>query len=132
MNNKEIKNAISYWGKTAKHDYETMLVLFKTKRYSDCLFFGHIALEKILKALVVKKIGEQAPYTHDLVRLEKIAEIGLGKEMIELLNQVNDFNIRARYPEHKLAFYKKCNYQYAKKYYEKIKKMYKDLCCKLK
>lgn len=132
MTKKEIKNTIEYWTKTAKHDYETMIALFKSKRYSDSLFFGHIVLEKILKALVVKETKEQAPYTHNLVNLEKIAKLGLDKKLVEFLNQVNDFNIRARYPEKKLAFYKKCTLKYTEGNFKKIENLYKNLCQRLK
>jgi len=131
MNDKEVKDAITYWKTVAAHDYDTMTALFKAKRYSDSLFFGHIVIEKLLKGLIVKNTTEQAPYTHNLMVLERAAKLESDKDMIEFLNQVNDFNIRARYPEHKLAFYKKCTYQYTK-YYERIKEIYKNLCQKLK
>ena len=87
-------------------------ISFKGKKYSDSLFFGHIVLEKILKALVVKEIKEQALFTHNLVKLEEAAKLDFNKKSIEFLNQINDFNIRARYPEKKLAFYKKCTPKY--------------------
>ncbi len=132
MTNKDIKNAIQYWKETAEHDYQTMDYLFKGKKYSDSLFFGHIVLEKVLKGLVVKETGEQAPYTHDLVRLAKLAELGLPKEELVFLNDVNEFNIRARYPEQKLAFYKKSTFKYTGENLNRIKNMYKDLCQKLR
>jgi len=50
-----LKKIVEYWQKTAMRDYETMLGLFKIKRYPESLFFGHIALEKILKTLVVQE-----------------------------------------------------------------------------
>ncbi len=132
MTTKEIKDAIKYWEKTAEHDYATMIALFESKRYSDSLFFGHIVLEKVLKGLFVKKLKEQPPFTHDLVRLVETINLGLSKKDIIFLNDVNDFNIRARYPEKKLAFYKKCTLKYTKGNLEKIKTLYKDLCQKLK
>ena len=52
MKEADIKKAVKYWRATAGHDYETMLALFQAKRYSDSLFYGHIVLEKILKARV--------------------------------------------------------------------------------
>jgi HEPN domain-containing protein len=127
-----VKELIKYWQATAKHDYETMLGLFKIKRYSDCLFFGHIVLEKILKGLVVAEIKKQAPYIHDLVRLKEIANLNLSPEEISLLNKVNDFNIRSRYPEYKLQFYKTCTREYAKNYLDEIIILYKKLCRELK
>ena len=127
-----IKQVIKYWGKTAEHDYKTMVFLFKGKRYSDSLFFGHIVLEKILKALVIQKTNQQAPYIHDLVRLQEIAGLELTKEEKSFLNKINDFNIRARYPEYKLRFYKLCTQKYTKNYFDKIIKMYTKLCQILK
>lgn len=52
---KNTKEIIEYWIKTARHDYKTMQGLFESKRYSDSLFYGHIVLEKVLKALVIQK-----------------------------------------------------------------------------
>lgn len=64
-----VKKVVEYWSKIAKDDYETMLYLFRGKRYLYSLFLGHIILEKILKALVVQETKRQAEYTRDLVRL---------------------------------------------------------------
>ena len=132
MTEKEIKNAIKYWETTARRDYDTMLGLFKIERYPESLFFGHVVLEKILKGLVVKETAEQSPYTHDLVKLAKLANIDFSKEEIVFLNEVNEFNIRARYPEQKFEFYKKSTLKYTKENLNKIKSMYKNLCQKLK
>lgn len=132
MNPKEIRTLINYWKKTAEHDYETMLGLFQIKRYSDSLFFGHIVLEKILKAHVVKNTKKEAPYIHDLVRLASIAELELKEDDLLYLNHVNDFNIRARYPEYKFQFYKTCTKEFADKHLKQIIAIYKNLCQKIK
>jgi|SRR5680860_530155 len=126
------KKIIQYWQKTAEHDYGTMDGLFRIKRYPEALFFGHIVLEKILKGVVVRETGEEAPYIHNLTKLADIANCELLKDEIDLLDEVNDFNIRARYPEYKLQFYKQCNRKYAKNYIDKITKLYKKLCQILK
>ncbi|MCK5123060.1 MAG: HEPN domain-containing protein [Candidatus Pacebacteria bacterium] len=86
----------------------------------------------MLKGLVVEKTKEQALYTHDLIKLAEISECDLSKDELKLLNVVNKFNIRARYPEHKLKFYKQCDKEYTKKYFDKIVKLYKKLCQILK
>ena len=124
----KIKQLISYWTTTAAHDYDTLLVLFKNKKYSNALFFGHIVLEKILKAHVVKTTNEQAPYTHDLIRLRHLAKLPLVKKEINLLIKVNDFNIRSRYPDFKYNFYKKCTKSYTEKYYKPINELYQKIC----
>lgn len=99
MTNEELTQ---YWLKTAKHDYDTMVGLYRIKRYSDCLFYGHIVLEKTLKALAVKNTNKPAPFIHDLVRLAEIANLELPEKSVDLLDQINEFNIRTRYPEYKL------------------------------
>ena len=130
MEQDNIKKLIEYWQKTAEHDYKTMCGLFKIKRYPDCLFFGHIVLEKILKAHIVKATKSNIPKTHDLVRLAKISGLDLEKSELEYLKIVNRFNMRARYPDIKLNFYKYCDLNYTKINFEKIKKLYKKLCQK--
>ena len=132
MKRQSVKKVAQYWTKTAEHDYETMLELFRIKRYSDSLFFGHIVLEKILKGLVVMETKTEAPYIHNLTKLAEIAKCDLFKEEMDLLDVVNKFNIRSRYPEYKLQFYKQCNRKYTKKYLDGIIKLYKKLCQKLK
>lgn len=109
-----------------------MQALFKSKRYDASLFFGHLVLEKILKALVAKYTGEYAPRTHHLPRLAEIAGLNLDKADVTLLREANDFNIDARYPEQKLEFYKRCTKEYASMYIESIDLLYKKLCQKLK
>lgn len=127
------KELINYWLKTAAHDFDTMQSLFKSKRYSDCLFFGHITLEKILKALVVQATGEQASFTHDLLVLyKKLRGVPLTEAEINLLDEVNRFNIRARYPDYKLQFYKQCTADYTAPYFKKISELYKHLCHAIK
>ncbi len=132
MKKEHQKKLINYWKETAEHDYDTMLALFESKRYDASLFFGHIVLEKILKAMVAKVTGEHAPYTHDLVKLAEITNFSFSDDETKLLNEVNDFNMDARYPEWKMEFYKLCNKKYTSSYIEKIDKMYKKLCRELK
>lgn len=122
-----IRNRIKYWLETAAHDYKTMNVLFKAKRYSDCLFYGHIVLEKVLKGLVAEEIEAEPPFIHNLTKLAELAKCDLSKEEMDLLDKVNDFNIRSRYPEHKNQFYKQCNREYTKNYLNEISSLYKKL-----
>lgn len=128
-----IKELTNYWLKTAAHDFDTMQSLFKSKRYSDCLFFGHITLEKVLKALVVQATGKQADFTHDLLVLyKKLKTVRLSEPEINLLDEVNRFNIRARYPDYKLQFYKQCTAAYTEPYFKKITQLYQQLCRQIK
>lgn len=126
------KKIVKYWVETSQHDYKTMMGLFRIKRYSDCLFYGHVVLEKILKALVVQKTKKQAPYTHNLARLAELADLDLTEQQLDLLDYFNRFNIRARYPDVKFEFYKMCTKVYTERYLKEIKRLYKFLCQKVK
>lgn len=132
MSQQDKNKLIKYWVETAKHDYETMMGLFKIKRYPDSLFYGHLVLEKILKALIVKKTGIHPEPIHNLLVLFQGASIGLEKGEMEFLAEVNKFNIKARYPDYKMTFYKLCTFDYAKLKLEKIQLIYKKLCQNLK
>jgi len=100
----KISELVKYWQKTAEKDYQVMLGLYRLKHYSYCLFFGHIILEKILKALVVKNTNEHAPKIHDLVRLQDLAGLNLEYKKVILLKEINEFNLLSRYPDYKLSF----------------------------
>lgn len=56
MQNLEInkEKLIKYWVEGSDDDFETMLVMFDSKRYSWSLFIGHLMIEKLLKAFYVK------------------------------------------------------------------------------
>lgn len=132
MKNEDVKKLVEYWQKTAERDYQTMSGLFKLRRYPESLFYGHIVLEKVFKALVVQNKKKEAPKIHDLVKLSELAGLKTAKDQKEYLKIVSRFNMRTRYPDIKFSFYKSSNLKYTKENLDKIKKIYKDLCQKFK
>lgn len=118
------KKVIKYWLATAEHNYETAKFLLKGRRYPECLFFCHLMIEKVLKALIVHRTKTHAPYTHKLVDLAKLAKIDLSPKQINDLTIITGFNIAARYNEIKFGFYKKCTKVYTEKYFSISKKLY--------
>lgn len=120
---KQIKEMIEYWRDTADNDWGTAQSLWRSKRYDACLFYCHLVLEKLLKGLIIQKTNEVPPYTHDLVELIKKADINIKKEEIKELVVFTSFNIRCRYPQDKLAFYKLCTDEFSEPYFRKAKKL---------
>lgn len=118
------KKVVEYWFTTAAHNYETAKFLLKGKRYPECLFFCHLMIEKVLKALIVQKTKTHALYTHKLVDLVKFAKIDLSPEQIEDLTTITGFNIAARYNEVKFEAYKRFTKKYTEKYFLISKKLY--------
>lgn len=119
-----INEIIKYWVKSAEEDFKTAQSLFKTKRYHHCLFFCHLFIEKILKALVSKKINKPAPYGHNLLRFAELTGLKFSKPQLDLLDEISPFNIEARYNDYKFQFYKKATKEYTKKYLEKAEEIY--------
>ena len=74
MNNQKIdfQPIYDHWIAVSDKDYATMQHLFKSKDYHWSLFIGHLVIERLLKAIIVKKTNEHAPHSHDLRRLAKL------------------------------------------------------------
>src|SRR5450759_1889430 len=66
LQNINVEKIVGYWVETSDDDFKTMANLFKTKDYHWVLFIGHLVLEKLLKACVVKQTSKNSPFTHDL------------------------------------------------------------------
>ena len=115
---------ILFWLNSAERDWKTARGLFDLKRYDSCLFFCHLALEKILKGLVAQNTKEPVPHIHDLAKLASIAKLKLTEEQIQQLRVITTFNISARYDDIKLAFYKKCTEIFTKKHFGISKELF--------
>lgn len=108
----DIPNIKSYWIKEADEALTVAEHLFEKGDYSYALFFGHLAVEKILKALYVDLKKEHAPPIHNLPRIAGLAGLSLDEEKIDILILISSFNIEARYPDIKRSFRKKCTKEY--------------------
>ena len=126
------KALVDYWLANAAEKLKTMRGLYASKRYADCLFFGHMVLEMALKAHVVAVTKKIAPKIHHLRRLAEMARLDLSDTEWKLLVKVSDFNLEARYPDEKLEFYKLSTKSYTDEYYEPIISLYKQLCQKIR
>ena len=82
---------------SARKELEVARGLFKHKHYAHALFLCHLVLDKILKALVLKRTKELAPQIHDLRRLAEKAGLIFTEEQGKELDIISTFSIRARY-----------------------------------
>ena len=81
----ETEKTVQFRLNVAIYDLENGQTLLHSKRYPYALFFGRLALEKILKAIVVKRTGEHASYSHSLVMLVQRAGLDVPEEMLDRL-----------------------------------------------
>ena len=123
----DIKSIQSYWLEEADEALTVADHLFEKKDYSYALFFGHLAIEKMIKALHVLHKKEHAPPIHNLPRLARLAGISLNEKQKESFVLISTFNIDARYPDLKRAFRKKCTRGYAMDQMKTIKKIFQWL-----
>lgn len=116
MENKEKTSLQKAWVTSAKEDLATAKDLLKLGRYSYVLFFCHLALEKILKALYIKVNDNYPPPTHKLAKLAKDSKLNLTNKQIAHLNEISTFQVEARYDVIKDKIYKKATKEYTTKY----------------
>jgi HEPN domain-containing protein len=117
----------AYWLSEAIDALTVANHLVEKKDYSYALFFGHLAVEKILKALYVLQKGDHAPLIHNLVRLALDLELDLDETKKEALITITGFNIEARYPDIKRSFRDKCTIEYTTKQMKIIKEIFEWL-----
>ena len=96
----DVDRQIKYWRAGAEEDIKAAKVLCQSKLYRQSLFFGHLAIEKILKAHVCKTSREFAPKIHNLIQLSTKLEMQLSEQYLELLADMNKYNLAGRYPHH--------------------------------
>ncbi len=97
---------VRYWIESSEEDLRAMESLFTNGHYVWALFAGHLVIEKTLKAYYVKNAGVDCPRIHNLLKIAEGAGIELREEQRFFLDEVTAFNIRARYPDFKIAFIK--------------------------
>jgi len=112
---------INYWIESSDDDFDTMIVMFETRRYSWSMFIGHLMIEKLLKALFVKTNNEYPPYIHNLLRLAEKCNLDLSEEQRFFFATVTAFNINARYDDYKMSFQKTCTPEFSSNWIEKLK-----------
>jgi HEPN domain-containing protein len=118
-----IKEQVSYWETGSTYDLETAQALFERDRYPYCLYFCHLALEKLLKALWVLQRKEHPPRMHNLVFLAEKASAELDGTVLDFLAELNEFNLEARYPDLKRTLYLKADQKYTLYYLDKTREI---------
>lgn len=100
----DITKQIEYWKKLSDDDLETVEVLINGNKLIHALFFCHLSIEKILKALVCKQINTVAPKTHNLFLLANIAKIEIVESDYKFLTVITQYQLEGRYPDEQISF----------------------------
>lgn len=122
MTKANVKKLVDYWKTASRLDYESSISISeKAKQNVQACFFIHLSIEKILKAYIVFKTSSHAPYVHNLPHLAKISDLDLTKTQMDFLIEVNDFNMKCRYPDESFSIYKKATAKQTKKLLKEAK-----------
>jgi len=87
------------WLKQSEYDMDTAKAMLKTGRYIYAVFMCHLAIEKIIKGVYSKIIGNDPPKTHDLIYLSETTNLNLTEDYTKFLDSLNDLSVPTRYPD---------------------------------
>lgn len=82
---------VVHWRSGAESALQSAEVLLQVGQLEHSLFFAHLALEKALKALVTRETSNLAPYTHDLLKLARLAGLDLSPDQEARLIKFNRY-----------------------------------------
>jgi HEPN domain-containing protein len=119
---------INYWRNTAESNIVTAGILIENTRLVEGLFFCHLCIEKILKALVVKEIKTVPPKSHNLKYLANLSKTEVDKDDELFMAVLMKYMLEGRYPEY---FPKAPPKHITQDYLEKTKKLLECLKTKL-
>ena len=115
---------VQYWLTEAAEALQVADHLVERGDYSYALFFGHLAVEKALKALYVQRLEEHAPLLHNLLRLARAAGLEPDDRRTEALITITAFNIESRYPDLKRTFRDRCTPEFTARQMATIKEVF--------
>ena len=95
----DVEKQVAHWRKGANDALDDAQYLILGGRITLGLFAIHLALEKAIKAHVIKKTNKMPPRIHNLLSLAQLISLPLSAEQERLLAALNAFNIRGRYPD---------------------------------
>ena len=107
------KQHVDYWLQSAAESLKDMRSAIKSKRRTNAMFCGHLAVEKMLKAMCAVR-NVPINREHKLLVLSKdsgyITQLS-AIEKQELLT-ITSFNLESRYDDYKRRFHTICTLRY--------------------
>lgn len=91
---------IEYWVEGADSALDTACILIKKKKFLHGLFFCHLTIEKIIKALAVKATSQIPPKSHNLFLLLENTGIEMKDEDAEFFGILMKYQLEGRYPDY--------------------------------
>lgn len=96
----DIGRQVDYWKSSSAEDLAAARSLLEKGHLRHCLFFAHLALEKMLKAHVTYRTRDVAPRTHSLIRLAELGCLNLDGRQAQMLREFGLYQLEGRYPDY--------------------------------
>lgn len=109
---------------SSKRNLDTARDLRTNSHFDWALFLGQLALEKLLKALVLKKTESLPPNIHDLTKLVELAGLEIDEMKKDWLVEITRYHIQARYDDIKYELYKTATVHYADLWFGRIEELF--------
>ena len=93
----DIEKHIGFWREEAKEDIQVARENYENGRYRFAMFLANLALEKGLKALVVRATRDVPPRIHNLTVLAEKAGLALDEETMTFLSAMDHYQMAGRY-----------------------------------
>lgn len=84
---------------SAEYDLKTAENMLNAGRYIYVVFMCHLAIEKMLKAIVAQETKRIPPKTHNLIYLIKLVDLSLPQNLFDFITKINNASIVTRYPD---------------------------------
>ncbi|HLF89795.1 MAG TPA: HEPN domain-containing protein [Anaerolineales bacterium] len=123
----DAKRVRDYWLIEAEEALQVADHLVEKKDYSYALFFGHLAVEKMLKALHTVRIQAHPPKSHNLLHLVERCNLEYNDDQKRALAQITSFNMEARYPDERRSFRNLATPEFTKTQMQQIKEVFQWL-----
>lgn len=95
----DIDQQVKYWTVSSEEDFAAAQSLLEKGHLRHCLFFAHLAIEKMLKAHVVAATQSIPPKIHDLVRLAEMTQLRPPEEISKFFYRFGLYQLEGRYPD---------------------------------
>jgi HEPN domain-containing protein len=112
---------------SSEYDFTTARHMLNTGRHVYVVFMCHIAIEKLLKAIVAEKTDRVPPQTHNLIYLIKLADLAIPQDLFDFIAKINNASVVTRYPEDFKLLLESYTENVAKEYLENTEKVLKWL-----
>jgi HEPN domain-containing protein len=123
-----MNRVVRNWAATANYDLRTAEAMYKAGRYLYVVFMCHLAIEKMLKAILAQQYPEDVPpKIHNLIHLAQKTEMTLPDNLKDFFQRIDNVSVATRYPEDLRTLSKEFNQDTAKRILTETKRMIKWL-----